>query len=88
MGMENIWADENTQSVQGLLFRNFCREMMGVPVEYDDDAKRRNTHLILMPKVVNERLIIPEEESVQEIAVLVPAKRAVPSSKIPKEGTP
>ena len=62
--------------------------MMGVPVEYDDDVKRRNTHLILMPKIVNERLIIPEEESVQEIAVLVPAKQAVTSSKIPKEGTP
>ena len=37
MGMKNMWADVNTKPVQGLLFRKFCHEMMGVPVKYDDD---------------------------------------------------
>ena len=36
--------------------------MMGVPVEYDDDVERRNTHPMLLPKIENERLTIPETE--------------------------
>merc|ERR1712194_97498 len=49
-GTKDMWADVNTKPVQGLLFRKFRHEMMGVPVEYDDDVERRNTHPMLLPK--------------------------------------
>ena len=70
-----MWADVNTKPVQGLLFRKFRHEMMGVPVEYDDDDEHRNTHPMLLPKIENERLTIPETELLKEIAVLAPTKR-------------
>ena len=57
-GTKDMWADVNTKPVQGLLFRKFRHEMMGVPVEYDDDVERRNTHPMLLPKIENERLTI------------------------------
>ena len=59
--------------------------MMGVQVEYDDDIKRRNTHPMLLPKIKNERLTIPETELLKEIAVLVPAKRKTTTKKVPKK---
>ena len=55
MGTKNIWANVNTKSVQRLLFRKFCHKLMGVPVEYDDDVKKRKTHPMRMPKIDNER---------------------------------
>ena len=79
-----MWADVNTKPVQGLLFRKFRHEMMGVPVEYDDDVKRRNTHPMLLPKIENERLTIPETELLKEIAVLAPAKRRPKTKKVSK----
>ena len=60
--------------------------MMGVPVEYDDDVERRNTHPMLLPKIKNERLAIPETELLKEIAVLAPAKWITTTKKIPKRG--
>ena len=53
-----MWADVNIKPVQGLLFRKFHHEMMDVPVESDDEVKRRNTHPILVPKTKSERLPI------------------------------
>ena len=38
MGNKYMWEDLNTKQVQGALFRIFQSEMMGVPVEYDDDV--------------------------------------------------
>ena len=58
---------------------------MGVPVEYEDDAEQRNTHPMLLPKVEIERLNIPEECLLREIAVLAPVKQDATSSKIPKK---
>jgi hypothetical protein len=86
MGTKTMWADVNTKPVQGLLFRKFRHEMMGVPVEYDDDVERRNTHPMLMPKIENERLTIPETELLKEIAVLAPEKRKTNAKRIPKRG--
>ena len=59
---------------------------MGVPVEYDDDVKRRNTYPMLLPMIENERLTIPEAELLKEIAVLAPAKRRPKTRKVSKRG--
>ena len=60
--------------------------MVCVPVGYDDDVERRNTHAMLLPKIKNERLTIPEKELLKEIAVLVPVKKKTTTKKIPKKG--
>ena len=85
-GTKNMWADVNTKPVQGLLFRKFRHEMVGVPVEYDDDVKRRNTHPMLLPTVGTEMLSIPEKELLREIDVLAPAKQTTTPTKVPKKG--
>ena len=81
-----MWADVNTKPVQGLLFRKFRHEMMGVPVKYDEDVKRKNTHPMRFPKIENERLTIPEAGLLKEIAVLAPAKRRPKAKKVSKRG--
>ena len=48
MGNKSMWADVNTKPVNGEIFRIFRSEMMGVPVEYDDDVDRRRTHPLLL----------------------------------------
>ena len=45
-----MWADVNTNPVQGLLFMKFCHDIMGVPMEYAGDVEGRNIHSMLMPK--------------------------------------
>ena len=60
--------------------------MMGVPVEYDDDVKRRNTHPMLLPKTKNERLAIPEPELFKEIIMLIPTKWRPTTKKVPQQG--
>ena len=87
-GTKDMWADVNTKPIQGLLFRKFRHAMMGVPVEYDDDAERRNTHPMLLPKIKNERLTIPESELLKEIAVLAPTKRRPKTKKVSKRVIP
>ena len=48
-GTDDMWDDMNTKPVQGKLFRTQRSEVMGVPVDYDDDVKHRNTHPLLLP---------------------------------------
>ena len=43
-GTDDMWADMNTKPTQGKLFRTQRSEVMGVPVDYDDEVERRNTH--------------------------------------------
>ena len=88
MGTKNMWADMNTKSVKGLLFRKFCHKMIGVPVEYDNDTEQKNMCPMLLPKVETERLTIPEKELLEEITVLAPAKQKTTTEKIPKRGVP
>ena len=86
MGMNNMWADVNTKPVQGLLFRKFCHEMMGVLVEYDDDVEQRSTHPMMLPKVKIERLTIPEKELLKEITVLAPARQIATTKQVTNRG--
>ena len=76
----------NSKPVQGLLFQKFRHEMRGVPVGYNDDAKRRNTHPMLLPKIKNEMITTPENVLLKEIAVLVPEKHNTTMEKIPTKG--
>ena len=75
MGNKSMWADVNTKPVQGALFRIFLSEMMGVPVEYDDDMERRYTHPLLMPLIESERLSLPDGNILENISVVVPVKK-------------
>ena len=80
----------NTKPVQGLLFQKFRYEMMGVPGGYDDDVKRRNIHLLplLFHKIETERLTIPDNELLKEIAVLALTGWNTTTKKIPTRAIP
>ena len=62
-----MWGGMITKLVQGLLFRKLRHEMMGVPVEYDDEVKRRNMHPMLLPKIKTERLTIPKTNYLRKL---------------------
>ena len=49
MDTKSMWEDVNTNPVQGALFRIFQSEMMGLPVGYNDDVKRRRTNPLILP---------------------------------------
>ena len=65
MGNKSMWADVNTKPVQGELYRIFHHQMMGVPIEYDDDVERRCTHPLLLPEV-EARFNLPEGYAAHE----------------------
>ena len=50
-GTKEMWADGNTKPLQGAGFRLFRHKIMGVPLDYDDDAERIRTHPALLPKL-------------------------------------
>ena len=75
MGTKEMWADINTKPVQGQLFRIFRAELMGVAVEYDNDAERKCTHHILLPKVEAEMVPQQDGELIEKIDVVVPKKK-------------
>ena len=62
MGTKSMWDDVNTKLVQGEMFRIFCHQMMGVPIEYDDDVERRHPPPYycskLKPKGCHRRIVI------------------------------
>merc|ERR1712086_339309 len=43
-GTEDMWADVNTNRVQGTKFRVMRAQVMGIDVEHDDDAERCRIH--------------------------------------------
>ena len=42
---------------------------MGVPVDYDDDMERRNTHPLLLPPQEAERILTTDGEILENIMV-------------------
>ena len=72
MGTKSMWADVNIKRVQGALFRIFQSEMMAVPVEYNDDVKRRQTHPLLLPIIETEIVSLPDGNILEKISVVVP----------------
>ena len=80
-----MWADVNTNPVQGQLFWTFRHHMMVVPIYYDDDVERRRTHPMFLPKVETERMTISDKGILKAIEVLAPTlKKKKLSSQVPK----
>ena len=65
-----MWEGVNTKLVQGALFRIFLSEMMGVPVEYDDDVECRRTQPLIMPKIETETVSLPDGDILEKTAVV------------------
>ena len=74
-GTEEMWADYNTKPLQGLKFRVMRAEMMGIPVEYDDDVERRRTHPLLLPKDEANVVSVTDGEILEKMEIIkrVPA---------------
>ena len=70
----------NTKPVQGELYRIFRHQMMGVPIEYDDDVERRRTHPQLLPEVEAEVVSQGDSDLLEKIQVVAPTKK-MPSYK-------
>ena len=70
-----MWVDVNTKPVQGALFRIFQSEMMGVPVEYNDDVDRRRTQPLLLTLIETGRVSLPDGNILEKIVVVVPVNK-------------
>ena len=70
----------NTKPVQGELYLIFRHQMMGVPIEYDDDVERRRTHPLLLPEVEAKGVSQGDIDLVEKIQVVAPTKK-MPSYK-------
>ena len=41
---DDMWADINTEDLQGSLFYKIHSRLMGIGEDYDGEIERRNTH--------------------------------------------
>ena len=87
LGTKYIWADVNIKPVQGAILRIFRSEMMGVPVEYNDDVEQRRTHPLLLPKIETERLSLLDGDILEKVAAVVPVKKLAKTGPVYKKGT-
>ena len=83
---KEMWADVNTKPLQGQLFREMRSKLMGVPVDYDDNEERRNTHPKLLPEAELEGVISRSDVEVLRKATGIsgpppPKKSIAPASK-------
>ena len=76
-----MWADINTKPVQGNLFRIFRSEMIGVAVDYENDAERKFAHHILLPKVEAEMVSQQYGDLLEKIGVAVPKNKGTLQGK-------
>ena len=80
MGTKSMWADVNTKPIQVGLYQIFRHQMMGIPIEYDDDVERRRTHPLLLPEVEAEGVSQADSDLIEKVQVIAPTKK-VPSYK-------
>ena len=83
---KEMWADVNTKPLQGKLFHEMRAQLMGVPVDYDDDKERRRTHPKLLPEVEPEGVISRSDVEVLSKATGIsgapaPKESIAPASK-------
>ena len=71
-GTDEMWADVNTKPLQGTKFRVMRVQVMGIDVEYDDDAERHRTHPLLLPKVEPVSLTWDDTEVLKKVEILAP----------------
>ena len=67
-----MWADVNTKSLQGTKFQVMRAQVMGIDVEYDDDAERCRTHPLLLPKMEQVSLTWDDTKVLKKVKVRVP----------------
>ena len=65
-----MWADVNTKILQGMKYQVMWSEVMGVPIEYDNDVERRHTHPLLMPKIESEQIPVKDREVLERLAIV------------------
>ena len=75
MWTKEIWADINTNQVQGQIFRIFQSELMGVAVDYDNDSERKYTYRLLLPNVEADMVSQQDGDLLEKISVAVPKKK-------------
>ena len=84
MGTNTTWGDINTNLVHGQLFRISHHVMMGVTVEYDEDAERRNTHPLLLPQVETVRVSQAVGDLLGKVEVVTSVEKVAMSRPVPK----
>ena len=62
------------------MYQIFRHQMMGVPIEYDDDVERRRTHPLLLTKGKAEGVSQRDSDMIEKIQVVAPTKK-MPSYK-------
>ena len=80
-GRKEMWADGNTEPLQGVGFRTFRSKAMGIPENYDDNAERARTHSMLLSKP-DQAGMVPKKE----FDVLAKVMGVERSSKDPSSG--
>ena len=71
----------------GMKFRMMRGQVVGIPVEHDDDVECRRTHPLLMPKMEPLSLSWDDTEILKKVKVIVPAKDGVRFKKGTKQGS-
>ena len=74
-GMDDMWADVNTNPTQWKRFRVMHDHVMGISDDYDDDVERRRTHPLLLSNMESERLSETDGEVLEKAAIVTPEKR-------------
>ena len=74
-GTDKIWGDINAKPLQGTKFRVMRAVVMGILADYDDDAERRRTHPLLMPKEESDIVPATDNESVQNEEIIQKKQR-------------
>jgi hypothetical protein len=78
-GTGEMWSDMLTKPLQGHLWCVMRSNLMNVPVDYDDEAERRNTHPDLLPKEEPEEQVQRENNAVLKKAVGLMLLKSVPN---------
>ena len=73
-GTDKMCGDVNTKPTQGKIFRIMQAEFMDMPIDYDDNNKRRRTHPLLMPKVESERILVEDGKVLDKSTIVVPSR--------------
>ena len=62
-------------------------QVVGIPVEYDDNVERWRTHPLLMPKIELMSLSWDDTEVLKKVEVMVPARDGVQFKRRIKQGS-
>ena len=86
-GIDEMCGDINKKPLQGMKYRVIRAVVMGISADYDNDAERRRTHPLLMPKVESGIVPVTDKESLQNEEIIWKKQRVplVPSQLHPNK---